>query len=98
MIDDVIIRPEAEAELTRAYEWYEEQRHGLGDALLLSIDATISTIKRNPDFYPKIRKTIRRALVRRFPFGVYYTIRGSAVVVLAIFHARRNPLLLGKRH
>jgi plasmid stabilization system protein ParE len=93
----VIVRPEAEADLTQAFRWYEKQSKGLGSALLLSVDAAISGIQRNPELYPKVFKSIRRALLRRFPYGVYYAVHQERISILAIFHAKRNPEQLKKR-
>jgi plasmid stabilization system protein ParE len=91
MIHQIIIRPEAESELADAYGWYEEQRSGLGEELLLSIEATLEAIRENPEQFPVVHQDVRRALIRRFPYGVFYLVEKEAVVVLAIFHARRDP-------
>jgi len=34
---------------------------------------------------------VRRALVRRFPYGVFYVVEGQALLVLAVAHVRRQP-------
>ncbi|MFH1418392.1 MAG: type II toxin-antitoxin system RelE/ParE family toxin [Planctomycetota bacterium] len=91
MTRHILIRPEAESELADAYRWYEVQRSGLGLELLLSIEATIEGIRENPESFPVIHEGIRRALARRFPYGVFYLVEQEAIVVLAIFHARRDP-------
>jgi hypothetical protein len=61
------IRPEAEADLAEAYRWYEQQRPGLGEALLTAVDATLAGVERHPETYPLVEQTARRALTRRFP-------------------------------
>jgi plasmid stabilization system protein ParE len=94
MIRKVIVRPEAERELVEAHRWYARQYLGLGHAFLLSIDAAIQSICREPELYACIHKNIRRALVRRFPYGVFYLIDYEQIVVVAIFHVRRNPSYL----
>ena len=91
MISHLLLRPEAEADLAEAYEWYEQRRAGLGHSLLLSVEATLASIQENPSLFPVVHRNIRRALIRRFPFGVYYLIEGETVVVLAVFHASRDP-------
>lgn len=87
----VDFRPEAQAELEDAYAWYEEQRTGLGEHFLLCIEEKISAIRRQPETYPTVHRTVRRALIRRFPYGIYYIIEENRVVVIAIFHSRRDP-------
>ncbi len=88
---ELIIRPEAESELLDAVKWYEEKVKGLGADFLLNVEPAIESILRIPDAYTPIYKNTRRALVRRFPFGVHYIIDKEKIVILAIFHARRNP-------
>lgn len=87
----LVIRPAAEADVAEAYEWYEARRKGLGDDLLLSIEATLAAICERPGSFPIVHRNIRRALIRRFPFGVFYLLDESKITVLAVFHARRDP-------
>jgi len=63
----------------------------------MSIDATIESVLRTPEAYTPIYKKTRRALVRKFPFGVHYIIEEETIVVLAVFHASRNPKEWKKR-
>jgi toxin ParE1/3/4 len=87
----VVFRPEAEEELREAYHWYESRRTGLGADFLLCVEAAISSVRRNPEMYPVVHKGVRRALIRRFPYGVFYLTEHEQVVVLAVFHAHRDP-------
>jgi plasmid stabilization system protein ParE len=87
----VIIRPEAQIDLKDAYFWYERQRTGLGKELVSHIDACLASVKRNPFSYPLKYKVVRRALVSRFPYGIFYLIEEQTIVVVAIFHAKRDP-------
>jgi toxin ParE1/3/4 len=91
MTYELIIRPEAELDIGDAYQWYENQCQGLGRDLLLCIEASLFSIQRTPELYPIIYKNIHRALTRRFPYGIFYVIDGSKVIVIAIFHVRRDP-------
>ena len=87
----LIIRPEAEFDLAEAYGWYETQLSGLGSQFLLSVDAALSSIQRTPELYPVIHKNVRRSLIRRFPYGVFYVAEQDRIVILAVLHARRDP-------
>lgn len=87
----LIIRPEAELDIQDAFEYYEAQSPGLGSEFVRAIDACLSGIGRNPQAYPIIYKQVRRALIRRFPYGILYLVAQDVVSVLACFHGRRNP-------
>lgn len=93
----LIIRTEAEAELLEAVKWYEDKALGLGANLLLNVEATLESISRIPEAYTPTYKSTRRALVRKYPFGIHYIIDKEKIIVLAIFHENRNPKELKKR-
>ena len=88
---ELIVRPEAEAEMGEAFDWYEERLPGLGSDFLLNVDATFHAILRNPSQYPVVHRNLRRALIRRFPYQVFFLLEEHRIVVLAVFHAKRSP-------
>jgi toxin ParE1/3/4 len=87
----VVLRPAAAADLEHAYRWYEEERPGLGEEFLEAVTSVIAVIASNPEQFPLIRRQTRRALVRRFPYGIFYHVKSNEIVVVACFHAKRNP-------
>ena len=91
MARDIIIRSKAETDLTDAFNWYEDQVSGLGIDYLNTVDAALSGIQQNPTAYPVVHGKVRRRLVRRFPYAVFYLVEPSKIIVLAVFHIRRNP-------
>jgi plasmid stabilization system protein ParE len=56
------------------------------------VDAALALIQRTPELHPLIHKQIRRALIRRFPFGIFYVVEEDTIRVLAVFHGKRNPM------
>jgi len=86
-----IVRPEAEQDISEAFDWYEEQRKGLGHEFLLRVEATLDSLVYEPYVYAPIYKDIRRKLLRRFPYGVFYVVGDDNIVVLAVIHAKRHP-------
>jgi plasmid stabilization system protein ParE len=81
-------------ELDIAFAWYEGQRRGLGFEFLDCVEAAIETILQMPRLYAEHHRSFRRALVRRFPFSLFYTIESNEIVVHAIFDNRQNPVRL----
>ena len=87
----ISIRKEAEEDISETYQYYESCREHLGSDFLLCIEESLARISRNPNQYRKIYKTVRRALVRRFPYGIYYVVLEDRVSVIGVIHARKNP-------
>ena len=87
----LIIRPEAEAELAEAFDWYERRVPGLGADFLAAVDAALDSVLSHPLQHPVVYRTVRRALTRRFPYQVLFVVEEDTIVVIAIFHGARDP-------
>ncbi|HVS63076.1 MAG TPA: type II toxin-antitoxin system RelE/ParE family toxin [Thermoanaerobaculia bacterium] len=70
---------------------------GLGADFLEVVDQTLTQIAELPAMYPAVYRGLRRALLRRFPYAVYYRLRGESVRVLAFLHQRRSPNVIRSR-
>jgi plasmid stabilization system protein ParE len=87
----LVFRPEVRDDLNEAYHWYQARQPGLGDEFLDCIDKLLNQICRMPKSYAVLHRDVRRAVLQRFPYAVYYRIISSRIVVTAVFHSRRNP-------
>lgn len=97
MIFSISQTPAAENDILDALRWYALQRPGLDDDFLLSLEAEISLVKRNPFIYAVLHKQIRRALIARFPYAIYYLIKENHIVIIAVVHQKRRPAIWKKR-
>lgn len=97
MIYRIVIHPDAELDIQDAFQWYESRTLGLGSEFVRAVDACLSSIGRNPSAYSLIYKKVRRAFIRRFPYGVFYVFDQDLITVIACFHSRRNPKSWKKR-
>lgn len=88
---EVRIRPEAEQDLTEAAIWYEEQSPGLGTQFLDEVLTACQTITEMPRLHPDVHRSIRRALMHRFPFGIYYQVDNEGIIIVAVMHGSRHP-------
>ncbi len=86
----LLVRRQAKADLRRAARWYEQQLLGLGREFVAEVDAVLDRVVENPLQYQAIYRDVRRALPRRFPYGVFYRIEGNDIVVFAIVHLHRD--------
>jgi toxin ParE1/3/4 len=91
MSRSLIIRPEAEADMTEAALWYEQREAGLGMELIEEIRAAIRRGVEGLPSYPCLRRrpNVRRVLVKKFPCRVFFTLRDAVWVVFGVLHAAR---------
>lgn len=83
--------PQAELELISGIEYYEEHQKGLGKDFALEVNLTIERTLLYPDAWPEIDKEIRRSLLKRYPYGLLYTIKDNSVIILAVMNLHREP-------
>ena len=88
----------AEADVREINAWYHELHPELARNFRDSLDAVLASIRRNPNAYPVVYGDFRRAVMRRFPYCVFYVIEKTETVVLACTHGRRNPRTWQSRH
>ena len=90
-------RRAAKSEFEDAAVWYDKQRRGLGEEFILEIEQSLASAAAAPQRYPVVFGDIRRTVTRRFPFSVYFRVRSDTLVVIAVFHGRRNPEIWQRR-
>jgi plasmid stabilization system protein ParE len=93
MVLPLVFRRSVGRDLAAAYAWYEEQRADLGEQFLSGVDASFDEIERFPEMFAPVHGDVRRAVVSRFPYAVFYRVEPRRVVVLTVLHTARNPKL-----
>lgn len=97
MSRSVVFRREARLEFDEAFVWYEGKQRGLGIEFQNVVDDRLSQAAERPELFRAIRGSVRRIVLSRFPYSVHFVAENSRIVVLAVFHAHRNPKHLAKR-
>ncbi|MDP1605654.1 MAG: type II toxin-antitoxin system RelE/ParE family toxin [Rhodocyclaceae bacterium] len=87
----LIVQPEAELDIKDAHAWYEARSPGLGAQFLDAIDEALLLVSREPKIFQRVHRSVRRALIHRFPYGIFYTIEPNRIVVFAVMHTARHP-------
>ncbi len=87
----LVFHPDVQGEIDDAYRWYEQQQPGLGDDFLVAVDEVLNRISQMPEIHQVIWRDVRRGLLRRFPYGVFYRVHPDRVEVIAVQHGRRDP-------
>jgi plasmid stabilization system protein ParE len=97
-VHPIIFTRPARAELIDAQDWYENEVPGLGRRFRAAVDAVIERMSTSPQQFPVIYKSVRRALLRRFPYALMFVIEADeTLTVIACFHGSRDPAQWQKR-
>lgn len=89
---EIFVHLEAQIEVQETFRHYQEISEGLGFEFMRSLDASLQFIGRNPFAYQKIHKEVRRALLRKFPYALFYIAEENRIVVIACFHQKRSEI------
>jgi plasmid stabilization system protein ParE len=94
----LVLRRVAEKEFDDSIAYYEGERAGLGREFRAVIEQHFQRIADRPEWFPKVRGEVRRAVVlRRFPFVIHFLIEAERIVILSVFHTSREPEQLKSR-
>lgn len=88
---DAWLRREAQKELQGAAAWYEEQRPGLGGEFLDDFLLTVEAMEGIPELYAEVAAGVRRALLQRFPYAIFYSLEDTHIQVLGVKHCHGDP-------
>jgi len=83
--------PAVEADVEAAFDWYESEGPGLGFEFLEELRAAYHRVLDHPFGYQDLRSGIRRALTRRFPYAVYFSVEGETIVIVVVLSTARDP-------
>jgi plasmid stabilization system protein ParE len=89
---NVVLSQFASDEIENSKQHYEYKQDNLGFDFKENIRKTIDSIATNPYLYPNITTEIKRAVLHKFPFYIYYSVSNDVIVILSVAHQHRKPL------
>jgi toxin ParE1/3/4 len=89
----VVLRAAARRELREGAEWYEARVPGLGLEFARAVRAKIELIVQSPLLFEEAEHGTRKAVVGRFPYTVFYRVFPARIVIVAVFHSSRKPIV-----
>ena len=91
------IRAPAQKDIATAWSWYAQRGRGLGERFLRALEECFSRIQHGPESHARVHPRVRRALLRHFPYGVFYCVEEHRISVIGCLHVRRQPSLWRSR-
>ena len=92
----VVLTAEAQADFDDAADWYEQQA-GLGTVFTAAVREVLNLIAKVPLIHQVVYKDIRRTVIRRFPYSVFYRVAADRVTVIAVFDNMRDSVIWQSR-
>ena len=92
---EIKLLAKAREEFSTEFEWYEEQKDGLGGEFIKEIEQSLNLIRKNPNHYPSKINLFNEFVVKKYPYIIIYKIISSSseIIITSIFHSKRNPTL-----
>ena len=88
---------DAEIDLKSSFEYYFYEDSQVADSFFKQINISFEKIKQDPEMFPIVYGSIRKYVLKKFPFVIYYRIDNVIVQIIAIFHTSRNPQIWNER-
>ena len=89
----VILSPDAKADFSSAVLWYQRTDPDIAFQFTQETLRILHRIQQFPYSFPLFRGAVRQAILIRFPFYIYFSLKIQVVSVIAIVHQRRADIL-----
>jgi len=91
------LHPGAEDDLQNALNYYYQIDKMLEVKFLHYLEQTFNKIQQFPNLYPYENQLAQKVLVEKFPYIVLYEQYEDMIMILAIFHTKRDDNVLSGR-
>lgn len=86
-----VLKRSASNDIADATAWYALRSTSLAAEFVRAVDVALAEVRRTPERFPRVSSNVRRALLRRFPYSVFFTSHDDTTTIIACLHHRRNP-------
>jgi len=93
----LVVRPDVEFDIEDSATWYDTQNDRLGDQFILEFETLLGRIVQNPEQYQIVESDVRKAMLKRFPYAIYYVVSDDELTILGCLHAHLHPRAWRKR-
>jgi len=93
----LVVTKETETDILDGFLSYEEKLEGLGRRFLDEVELAFGRILPNPFLYQEVETDIRRTVIHKFPYLVFYTFDDQTVHILAVIHGAQDPAYINDR-
>jgi plasmid stabilization system protein ParE len=91
MTCNIVWRPEAEIQMEEAFETLQAVQEQLAQSFVSIVDAKLQLLSVNSKIHQKVFGDVRRAVLKKFSYAIYYCVEGNDMVVISVFQGKRDP-------
>jgi toxin ParE1/3/4 len=88
---NIILSPGGAADLNAVVRWYHNIDPNLAFRFSLELVRILRRVDQSPLQFPRVSPRVRRALLKRFPYSIYFSLNIRVSSVIAVLHQRRAP-------
>jgi len=91
----IVISSEAESDIDEAFLWYEFQLTGLGERFVIYVDKGFDTIAKNSELFPEVLENVRKFVVEKFPYNIYYRLnkeKAQTEIIRVLHHKQQQKI------
>ena len=97
MVFKLVIKPIAWLDVEEAIDWYENESNGLGKRFFQCFEAAKDKILIAPERYKTVYASIKRILIKNFPYKIFYSVQFDTIFILGVTHGKRSNAFVRKR-
>lgn len=94
---EVILRPAAERDVREAHSWFNDISPALAEQFTSAVDQAITSAAENPLAFQLLHRSLRRVLLRRFPYALFFIVEQTRIIVIGVLHQSRDPRIAQRR-
>ncbi|HET8860476.1 type II toxin-antitoxin system RelE/ParE family toxin [Marivirga sp.] len=87
----LIVKPDAELDILKSAQWYEEKQESLGVRFLNEVEQKLRLVTQYPLNYQVRYRNIRLVLLKHFPYAIHFRLDEQKIIVLAVLGTREDP-------
>jgi hypothetical protein len=94
----IVIKPIVFSDTEEAVIYYENKLPGLGKRFYNSFLFALDEIQLKPSTFSFVKKPVRRHLIKKFPYKIFYLIAGdSIIIIIGVSHTKRSNAFVKRR-
>jgi len=97
MVFEIIIKPIVFLDVEEAVIYYDKKLKGLGNRFYNNFITSLNEIEINPHNYSYIKNPVRKHIIKKFPYKIYYIATVDKIIVIGVSHAKRSNTYIKRR-